>query len=683
MVAAADSSADTVPCGARLLKGADDTRRAGSRERSSYTSAPMEPRRTPRSSVDAARDGSAAVIVPDMTEPDAPAPPAPADAPRHLPRWALLVGLTALLAVPLVVALAVLRHPRWYPLGDLAQTEMRVRAVASGHPPLIGLPGRLGQLGNQGSHPGPMSFWALWPFYQLFGGQAWALEAASASLHVVAMATALWIAYRRGGPRLALGVAVVLAALARGYTAEFLTQAWNPYMPMLAWIVVLLALWSVVVGDLALLPVAVFAASFCMQTHLPYLGLCGGLVAVTLVFVFARAISQRTEDPDGLRRLLRWTGIAAMVGVVLWIPPLIDELTQSPGNLTVVWRELTNPPEPPIPARLGISWVLVHLNPWHILSHGMTTTSAAASIVPGIVVLIVWMGTVVIAARARNRPLLALHGVIAASLVFAGISLVRVHGNPWYYLTLWGWGICALLLLAVVWTVGAAVTQRARSRIPTWAPSAVDGSLALAVVVLVVFFSLDATSARVPAQRYTQVLRHVAPPVVRALDAGTVPGGGRSGHYLVSWTDPISIGSTGYGLFDELGRHHFRVGAQRVHRGGVPPYQLLDPQNATGVVHLSVGPDIEVWRKRPGVVQVVYYDPRSPAELAEYERLRARVKNDLEAIGRSDLVQGVDGSPFTASLDPRVPAPDQQMLSRMVNLALPTAVFVGPPSAQT
>lgn len=602
---------------------------------------------------------------------------------RRFHTWLVPVALTVVLAVPLVVALVTLGHPRWYPLGDLAQTEMRVRAVASGHPPLIGLPGRLGQLGNQGSHPGPMSFWLLWPFYQLFGGQAWAMEAASASLHLAAMATALWIAYRRGGARLALGIGVLLAVLARGYGAALLTQAWNPYMPVLAWIVVLLALWSVVVDDLLLLPVAVFAASFCMQTHLPYLGLGGGLVAVTVVFLFARAIRTRGEDPDGLRRLLRYTGISAAVGVVLWLPPLIDELTQSPGNLTVVWRELTNPPEPPIGARRGLSWLLVNLNPWHIVSRGMVTASSSASVVPGIVVLVVWAGAVFVAARRRDRVLLALHGVVGVALLFAAISLVRVHGYPWYYLTLWAWGLCALLILAVVWTVAVSLPASVTARLPDSGTTFADGALATVVAVCVIFFSVEATSTTVPSSRYSDTLSRLAPKVVTALDNGTVPGGGRRGHYLVSWTDPIAIGTMGYGLLDELERHDFRVGALGANLGGVPRRQILDPKDATAVVHLSVGPDIALWATKPGVVQVAYFDSRTDAQRAEYDALHARVVDDLRSIGRADLVPNVDGSTFTASLDPRIPAVDRALLGRMVGLTLPAAVFVGPADAQT
>ena len=150
-----------------------------------------------------------------------------------------------LLAVPMVVALVVLRHPRWYPLLDLAWTEMRLRDVWSAHPPLLGLAGRIGPFGHQGSHPGPISFYALWPFYQLFGASSWAMEAASVALHVVAIGVMLWIANRRGGLRLVLGLAAVLAVLLRALGAVFLTQAWNPYLPVLWWLVFLLAVWAV------------------------------------------------------------------------------------------------------------------------------------------------------------------------------------------------------------------------------------------------------------------------------------------------------------------------------------------------------------------------------------------------------------------------------------------------------
>ncbi|MDQ3148297.1 MAG: hypothetical protein M3R01_15455, partial [Actinomycetota bacterium] len=89
----------------------------------------------------------------------------------------VVAGLVVLLAIPLVIALAALRQPRWYPLMDMAQTELRVRDVASDHPPLIGAKGRFftGET-RQASHPDPVSFWALWPTYRLLGATSWALQ---------------------------------------------------------------------------------------------------------------------------------------------------------------------------------------------------------------------------------------------------------------------------------------------------------------------------------------------------------------------------------------------------------------------------------------------------------------------------------------------------------------------------
>ncbi|MGZ4214252.1 MAG: hypothetical protein ACXVQV_13560, partial [Actinomycetota bacterium] len=68
------------------------------------------------------------------------------------------------LAIGLTTALVVVSRIRWYPQLDLAMTELRVRDVASAHRPLVGLIGRIGTPANQGSHPGPISFYLLWPF---------------------------------------------------------------------------------------------------------------------------------------------------------------------------------------------------------------------------------------------------------------------------------------------------------------------------------------------------------------------------------------------------------------------------------------------------------------------------------------------------------------------------------------
>jgi hypothetical protein len=586
-------------------------------------------------------------------------------------------GLVVLLAAPLSVALVVLRRPKWYPVLDLAQTELRVRDVGSSHPPLIGLVGRLGTLGHQGSHPGPLSFWAMWPFYRLFGATAWALQTASVSLHLLAVGVILWIAHRRGGLRLMLCVAAVLAVLMRAYGTPTVTEAWNPYLPVLWWLVFLLAVWSIVCGDLPLLPVAVFAGSFCMQTHLPYVGLTIGLLGAAVAVCAVQAYEQRKHQ-TALREFVRWTLLAAALGIVLWLPPIIEQLTNSPGNLSVIQKEFTHPPEPPIGMRRGLELLLVHLNPWKLVAK--ETGATTGSLVPGLLLVAVWVAAVVVAWRLRHGLLLRLNAVLGVTLLLSAVSMSRIHGITWYYLMLWAWGTTALMLLAIGWTTTLVVAPRlgaaSRGRV------AAAGTVALAGVVVVstALFTADATRARAPVPKLSFILGELLPSTVDALRH--TPGGAGHARYVVTWSDPAYIGAQGFGLLNELDRRGLHVGALPPYRAAATTHRVLDPMKATEEVHLSVGTaDIQTWRAKRGVRQVAYVDGRSPAERAEYERLRLLTIDELRAAGVPQLVPRIDDNLFVVLFDTRVPKATRDRVARMSALGVPTAVFVGPPLA--
>ena len=100
--------------------------------------------------------------------------------------------------------------PTWHPVLDLAMTEFRVRDVGTSHTPLIGLPGRIGTYPHQGSHPGPAQLLPPGPDLPAARVEtSWSLEVGTVVIHLAAIATALWIGWRRAGWR---GVAVVAAA---------------------------------------------------------------------------------------------------------------------------------------------------------------------------------------------------------------------------------------------------------------------------------------------------------------------------------------------------------------------------------------------------------------------------------------------------------------------------------------
>ena len=148
----------------------------------------------------------------------------------------------------------------------------------------------------------------------------------------------------------------------RGYGQLLLTQPWNPYLPLLAWLVVLLATWSVLCGDSLMLVPLVVAGSLCAQTHVPYLVPCAVLTIGALVFATWQGGRWRVA---GSRRWLdRNVVVAVVIGVVLWVPPLIDQLTNDPGNVRTLLDHFGDPPEPVLGVAEGVRLALRHLDVW-------------------------------------------------------------------------------------------------------------------------------------------------------------------------------------------------------------------------------------------------------------------------------------------------------------------------------
>src|SRR4029077_4147263 len=94
-----------------------------------------------------------------------------------------------------------------------------------------------------------------------------------------------WIAGRCGGRRLVLGVAAFLRVATAWFGASAPTQPWNPYLPLVSFMVALLATWAVIEGQTIMLLPLVVAATLCAQTHVPYLTLGLALCAVGFVSV--------------------------------------------------------------------------------------------------------------------------------------------------------------------------------------------------------------------------------------------------------------------------------------------------------------------------------------------------------------------------------------------------------------
>jgi hypothetical protein len=532
--------------------------------------------------------------------------------PEGVSPW-VVAGLTAVAGgIPLVVALAVVREPRWYPQMDFALTEMLVRRVGTGDTPLVGLIGRIYAFGQRGSHPGPISFWLIWPVYRLFGATSWALQVAAASLNVLAIGTAIWIGGRRGGRIAALGIAAVVTILALAYGTDTLTQPWNPYIPLLWWVVFLLAAWSVLCDDVALLPVAVFAGSLCLQTHVPYLGLVLGISAVVAA---ALALGRRRgrAEPGSAPCLARWVALSLALLVVLWLPPLVEQATSHPGNAAVIVDAFANPDSEP--AGLGRATVetwLSYLDVPALLGRGTVDTVLARreSVVPGLIMLAVWGGAAAWAWRARlGRHVLMLHLVVGVALVLGLVSISRIVGGLAAWVVLWAWGTTALVLVAIAWTV--AVTAQ-RSLPPSHHDAArAGGGAALAAVLAtaVVALLFQAAHTGVDSLAESRTLSHVVPDTVAGLESGELPGTGRRGHYVLRWNRGALADGPPYGLLLELERQGFDVGTLERRGPNEIPYTWRVPDDTTVFIDYVTGHDgILRWQGTPGAVEVAFYD---------------------------------------------------------------------------
>jgi hypothetical protein len=591
-----------------------------------------------------------------------------------VPVAVLVVGL------PLIVALIALRGERWYPVLDLAMTEFRVRDVGTSHSPLIGLPGRIGEYPDQGSHPGPLSFYLLAPVYRLVGSSSWALEAGTVAIHLAAIATALWIGHRRAGWPGVAAVGAVLAIVIRGYGQVPLTQPWNPYLPLIAWVVVLLAAWAVLCGDHLMLIPLVVAATFCAQTHVPYLLLGAGMFALAAGVVIVRVV--RTPGP-ARRPPLRSLAWAGGIGVVLWLPPLIDQLVNDPGNVSELVDHFGSPPEPALGVGDGVELALRHLDPVgltrQLVETGSFVTSASAW--RGGITLAVWIVAAIVAWRIGSRALRALHVVVGVALLLGVVSMARIFGRPWFYLTLWAWTITTFMVGAVLWTAFAWWKQRApRAHGHDLARVAVAGG-ALAVVATLATSAAFA-DAEHPEERLSRAVGALAEPTYRAVVDGVGAATGEDGVYLVRWSDAADIGSPGFGLLDELERRGLDVAADEFFHVPVTDHRTRPRGEANAQIHLATGGYVDIWREQPDAVPVAEYDPRTDEQRAEYDEVRARFVSRLEDEGLGDLVPLVDTNLFGMSIDPRLTAADHADLTRLIELGQPMVVFIAPPPAE-
>jgi hypothetical protein len=276
-------------------------------------------------------------------------------------------GLAA--AVPVIAATIKAVRDGWIPAADQGIIATRSYDVFTSHAPLVGQYSYAGHVTGKSTYSlGPMLYWLL--ALPAHIGSPASITWTVAVLNTLAIIGVVALARRRGGVMLMFAAALAVALMCQSVAAETLHDIWNPSAGLLPFTLLIFLCWSLACGEYRLLPLTALVASFMLQDNLMYLPPTIGLLAVAfggLLLSRVRPLGRRqasatdagdpvgeagavdTPPPDlasrgrsalrgnGDRRsLLRWSAAALAVVAICWSAPLIQQFTQSPGNMTLV-----------------------------------------------------------------------------------------------------------------------------------------------------------------------------------------------------------------------------------------------------------------------------------------------------------------------------------------------------------
>ena len=404
--------------------------------------------------------------------------------------------------------------------GDQAVIELRTRDVGH-HPVLLGLFSR-----DLWSHPGPALFYVLAVPYRLAMSSSIGLPLGALLINGVSIAGMALIAKRRQGTPLLLCTLLGCAVVMRAFGADFLHDVWNPYIPVLPFGLLLFLVWAMTCGERWALPAAAAVASFCAQTHVGYVPMVFPLLAWGAGWLLVLARRGRDAGPPERRApsLARVSLVTAGVLALMWTPPLIEQVTRSPGNLDRIYEYFREPPGRSkthnlvdgyrvVAGQFGLTpeWLTGADRPNFANSEPMLLTK------PPLPVLLVPLGiAAVVLWRRRISDARRLLATLAVAAALGVLSVANVIGPVFAYRVRWSWLLAMTSFIVVAWAVWVVLSERRPTEAPRWLlPVSVSALLVLATVS-----SVDAPRAHTPQQPEESTVAALWPQVLRSLPRG-------------------------------------------------------------------------------------------------------------------------------------------------------------------
>jgi hypothetical protein len=512
--------------------------------------------------------------------------------------------------------------------GDIGLTELRTSDVGR-HPVLLGPYSRDGW-----NHPGPALFYALALPYRLTGSHSIGLALGALLINGLAIAGIALVARRVAGFPCMLLALVGCAVLLRSLGPAFLRDPWNPYITVLPFGLLVFLTWAMTCGKAWALPIGAGVASFCIQTHIGYAPIAVPLLAwgaASLIVLTVRRHGQAADERKRRSRaLIRASVVAAAVLVVMWLPAIIQQFIDSPGNLTEVVRYFNHPNAPMHSFAEGYravsgqfeltpQWLTGHLDVIPFTGEPYLLYSAPLPL------LLIPLGLALLAFRRwRYSDANRLGAVLLVTLALGVFAVSRIIGLAYAYRLRWTWFLGTVAFILVLWAGLSLISRRIRDqgagmRILLFVPLC-------ALVALSAINAVSAARAGTPQKEISSAVHTLGPAIEAALPRG-------HGDVLLRTTSPLA----GYepAILEYLERRGIAVRVDRSEEDAYGTHRVHQPDTPLRTtLTVAANEEFDELSTRPDLRLVAYWGKQT---VEDRERLLTR-RAELDAAYRAGTI---------------------------------------------
>jgi len=212
----------------------------------------------------------------------------------------------------------------------------------------------------------------------------------------------------------------------------------------------------VAIGSDSALVAGLALGSFVVQTHVS----AAPVVALALAAAGAQRLGFSRQRSPGTHEFAPVPGVRPLLAslaalAVLWAPPVIEELSHRPGNLTLVWRFFTSP-HPHHSLTEALRFAAAALRPWSFAHDFGSTRASAGLALPVVAAFAAACVALALAGRARGQRLpVALGATALVGLLGGTAGITRIVGPVSHYLIAWMTVLPVVLATGVLILVAA------------------------------------------------------------------------------------------------------------------------------------------------------------------------------------------------------------------------------------